>query len=1418
MSNNGTGSSAAFEEVLSLGVDTTAFADQMNQVVDIYTAAIAKMPEMDKVGGVSFSASIAKLNEAIEKMSKGVGEALGDVGAHMVDTADVIETQMSKASKAVEESQAKIVDALENVQNAQRKTRESTGILGDFFTGFTDNIVKSAGSLMKTLIIYDTLNAVIGAFTTVITAPFKAVAEGFKYLQDVQERGSEVKAALLQSVSYSKDWGENVKIAGDQADRLVHKIDDIAAKLHVASQTVQTGFTTFLEAGGRHLTNNVDEALQVSGIAVGALQSQNPTIQTRALRSEMQGLAHGSLADTSKLATALGLSRKEMQEMVVHASKYHDLLQQIVQKAPGITDRIADANDRQSALISTLELYGKRWAALVADPLFKEFTNILKEILEWVNKNGDKLTAVGQDLGKMMADLLVNVKDLVKTNWDNLVTSFQSIAKFAVTIGATMSQMVLDAVSLIALAAKAKQETTAGRDLHAARRTASEHEAGQYAGLIGSGIAHAFSPNRMSGTDANQRANAIDKEADDARYNADRDYDKKIGGVSLTDILKKWNDGVGSIDATMKKAWDSIDNLGKGGGKPGSEAAAAIDTPNDNLNLTGNKENDLKEYQQTLRGEVIKTKNAFNEERDAVQDALASNNMNHKEAADYLKNLYEQEIAQVEKITKMYQTKFKASGAKDPQIAAALKSSQNELEQLKGEVQQKIDAAKKAASAEEVAVQKAHLDGMFQMEEQHQRQHLASVKASEAAGNLTRAEAFDAETAILEKDAQSQREYLQKEVDNTHEGTVEHEEAAKKLMLFDDQHTANARLRTEERITLLRQEMEALYQYKQALLQTDIDRQSLIANESDLSPGARASSTRRLLGLQLNQSQGSIERTAGLLGDAQRRNPDSVESQRLAEELAKLQNQHLTQFGQTITQGAASAGSNTGLAQVFAKETAQQGIDAAQTKLDALNNSGQGNSPEAQALTQTIANMQKVADSLGLSLTKVKESLESTLLGSDFQANWDKSKQAWDDATDASEKMTAGFSEAADGLSGLTNLGKSITGTINQYEKGRKEGGVIGGVGSLLSSGPVSDALSMVPVVGSIVKPLGEAFSFIGDMFVAQARKIAEQINKEIDAINTDYSEQKINISQAITELKQEEQSAISQLSGVKGGQDQLNKLLPQLDQEIASLQQQADNTKKSFEDTVLQLQSGNTELQQWVQTWQGINKQVADYLASGGSVEVANQFLNEQLQAQLKTMNDNLDQGEQTAIQDAISLNNLLQQRVDLVKQEQQAEFGIMNANAMEKRESYGVQVQSQLAQQRQGYNEQLEALDYQIQTATQKVTLEKQVFDIATDTANLQAQSNALTIQSLNEQLDTYKMMQQIVAGTSGLAFSGSGFAPVIPGTNISGASAISGTPAVNVTINIDAQGQDVNSSQFANHLASAIQAQATANRTSI
>lgn len=349
---------------------------------------------------------------------------------------------------------------------------------------------------------------------------------------------------------------------------------------------------------------------------------------------------------------------------------------------------------------------------------------------------------------------------------------------------------------------------------------------------------------------------------------------------------------------------------------------------------------------------------------------------------------------------------------------------------------------------------------------------------------------------------------------------------------------------------------------------------------------------------------------------------------------------------------------------------------------------------------------------------------------------------------------------------------------VNNILAGFRNGGVLGGLGSIgqEAGGILGKFAGALGKAGPVVGAVGSALSIIGSLFTASARRIAESIKKEFTKTMTDYQLGAATLQNTLVAIQNERQEAITKLSGKKGGQDQLDNLLPQFDQQIYQLKQQAEQAKKSFEDAFNVLKAGDSDpLQKMVGLWNSMNKLVADYISAGGDALKAQQYVELSLEKQRKEFADNLDEGYASAIQDAISLNDLLkqqvdsekekadliQQQIDLDKQFAQQRFETLNGDAIERRTSNAVATAFKLQEQEDAYNKQKQSLAEQAEASTkqtkdltdqialaqQKVDKERQVFNIASDTAALTAESNRLELDALQKKVDLYQQYKQIL-----------------------------------------------------------------------
>jgi hypothetical protein len=266
-------------------------------------------------------------------------------------------------------------------------------------------------------------------------------------------------------------------------------------------------------------------------------------------------------------------------------------------------------------------------------------------------------------------------------------------------------------------------------------------------------------------------------------------------------------------------------------------------------------------------------------------------------------------------------------------------------------------------------------------------------------------------------------------------------------------------------------------------------------------------------------------------------------------------------------------------------------------------------------------------------------------------------------------------------------------------------------------------------------------------------------------------------MDEAITRLTKQAHSGFAGLPGpVKalvgfgmfndnGAMDELAKLLPPMVEKMEELLRQQAQVFQEFNNQLTSLRLQSDTLGQINSQWQSINQEVAKYLDAGGDAAKANDMIQLGLQQIVRQAGAELTQGYDQAVQDAIRLNDLALQRLDLQKQFKQQEFGLINADSIERTQAGAVSRAQQLKDLRQQYTKSLDDLDSQISLESKKVTAERQIFDIATSISDLHRQDEALQLASLQMQLQKYKDLQNAVSSiTSGAATPGPGDAGLV------------------------------------------------------
>jgi hypothetical protein len=312
-----------------------------------------------------------------------------------------------------------------------------------------------------------------------------------------------------------------------------------------------------------------------------------------------------------------------------------------------------------------------------------------------------------------------------------------------------------------------------------------------------------------------------------------------------------------------------------------------------------------------------------------------------------------------------------------------------------------------------------------------------------------------------------------------------------------------------------------------------------------------------------------------------------------------------------------------------------------------------------------------------------------------------------------------------------------------------KEGGnALQGVGGMLGS--IGSAL---PGIGAAVGVVGGIVSMIGNMFAAQAKNIANDIQKKFDNILQNFQNNSATFAQTMQALQEEQQNAIQQLSGVKGGSGYLAEILLQVQQTEAALNAQALAGRDQMGILTAAAKQSTQVGQQWMTTWAQIEQQVKNYLdKDGGNTALATAYQNAELAQQAKQLQDQINAGLQQAVQDNYQLNSLMMSR-------QQIQLSILQlenqmSDSIERRQAPALGLAAaQTKLQLQQLQQQLSDTNNQIDIEQQKVTAENSLFGLTTDINALHAEDAKLQMAALTEQLANYKEMLAIAKEISGL-----------------------------------------------------------------
>lgn len=254
-----------------------------------------------------------------------------------------------------------------------------------------------------------------------------------------------------------------------------------------------------------------------------------------------------------------------------------------------------------------------------------------------------------------------------------------------------------------------------------------------------------------------------------------------------------------------------------------------------------------------------------------------------------------------------------------------------------------------------------------------------------------------------------------------------------------------------------------------------------------------------------------------------------------------------------------------------------------------------------------------------------------------------------------------------------------------------------------------------------------------------------EQVEDDINALNLSYkkimdsySSNNSSLNSTITNLQSLIAQAQEEMASTKKGGDQYKDLIQQYNQQITQLE---DQQKQIMSDLTNQLTVlGKAEpYQDMLSSIQDIIKQYSSYVGAAQNatqLAQANDYLTDSLKNLANSYTDQLRQNEEDAINDALQLNDLYNQRNQLQQQFLQQTEQIMGQGTVSRQLTKSQTKYSQLYNLDVNNANQMDSINQQIALEQYKVQAESQIFNLATTKAGLEAQS--LTLQKQTIQLD--------------------------------------------------------------------------------
>lgn len=336
--------------------------------------------------------------------------------------------------------------------------------------------------------------------------------------------------------------------------------------------------------------------------------------------------------------------------------------------------------------------------------------------------------------------------------------------------------------------------------------------------------------------------------------------------------------------------------------------------------------------------------------------------------------------------------------------------------------------------------------------------------------------------------------------------------------------------------------------------------------------------------------------------------------------------------------------------------------------------------------------------------------------------------------------------------SAIANAGSASAGAL---------GGALGGAGLGQAAGSAAQSLapagSALAGLGSAAGPLGALVgagigAALGGIMGQKQEEVQDDINQltaNFKGIMNQYSANNASLNTTIASLTVLVAEAQAEQASTKKGGSQFTSLIQQYNEQIVQLEDQQTQIMAQLNQQ-LTIASSPTAYQAIISSIQQVLQQYTSFVgAASNATELANanNYLTQSLQNLAVGYSDQVNQGQQQAIQDALSLNQLYNQRNQLEYQYLQQVQSIQGQGTLTRGITQSQSKFSQLYNLDVQTSNQLLDINAQINLAQYQVTAAQQIFSLATTQVGLQTQLLNLQEVGINEDMQRLGAMQNVL-----------------------------------------------------------------------